>query len=264
MSLIEDCAGLAGAEPQTWGTSLMNATIFVGLDVHKETVAEGRRGGEVLQLGNFLNRPDPIEKLVERLAKGNRTLSFCYEAGPCGYGLFRQLVALGHDCVVAAPSLIPMKAGDRVKTDRRDAVMLAELHRAGGPRQGLVHDRADHAQRMIPPNSSFKIDVAKQRPRPFVLASHDSIPRPTQKQNHKAIPVATDFFNSLLSCSLSMGCARLFALASPRRSCCHAHGRRRGLRRRLSKLSCAGWLPHDRGFVLGCLSLGASVDRAGS
>ena len=135
MSLIEDCAGLAGAEPQTWGTSLMNDTIFVGLDVHKETiavaVAEGRRGGEVLQLGNFLNRPDHIKKLVERLARGNRRLSFCYEAGPCGYGLYRQLVALGHDCMVAAPSLIPMKAGDRVKTDRRDAVMLAKLHRAG-------------------------------------------------------------------------------------------------------------------------------------
>jgi hypothetical protein len=81
MSLIEGCAGLAGAEPQTRGTSLMNDTIFVGLDVHKETiavaVAEGRRGGEVLQLGNFLNRPDHIEKLVARLAKGNRTLSFC-------------------------------------------------------------------------------------------------------------------------------------------------------------------------------------------
>src|SRR5271165_3148373 len=113
----------------------MNDTIFVGLDVHKETiavaVAEGRRGGEVLQLGNFLNRPDHIEKLVERLARGSRTLSFCYEAGPCGYGLFRQLVALGHDCMVAVPSLIPMKAGDWVKTDRRDAVMLAKLHRAG-------------------------------------------------------------------------------------------------------------------------------------
>jgi transposase len=147
MSLIEDCAGLAGAEPQTWGTSLMNATIFVGLDVHKETVAEGRRGGEVLQLGNFLNRPDPIEKLVERLAKGNRTLSFCYEAGPCGYGLFRQLVALGHDCMVAAPSLIPMKAGDRVKTDRRDAVMLAKLHRAGELTAVWVPDDAHEAMR---------------------------------------------------------------------------------------------------------------------
>ena len=129
----------------------MNDTIFVGLDVHKETiavaVAEGRRGGEVLQLGNFLNRPDPIKKLVARLANGNRTLSFCYEAGPCGYGLYRQLVALGHDCMVAAPSLIPMKAGERVKTDRRDAVMLAKLHRAGELTAVWVPDDAHEAMR---------------------------------------------------------------------------------------------------------------------
>ena|SRR6188472_1140544 len=55
----------------------------------------------------------------------------CYEAGPCGYGLHRLLTGWGHDCVVVAPSLIPMKAGDRVKTDRRDALMLARLHRVG-------------------------------------------------------------------------------------------------------------------------------------
>src|SRR5208282_1029601 len=87
------------------------------------------------------------EKLVARLAKGNRTLSFCYEAGPCGYGLFRQLVALGHDCMVAAPSLIPMKAGDRVKTDGRDAVMLAKLHRAGELTAVWVPDDAHEAMR---------------------------------------------------------------------------------------------------------------------
>ena len=151
MSPIEDCAGLAGAEPQTWGTGLMNNIVFVGLDVRKAiiavAVAEGARGGEVRELGNFINHPDHIKKLVERLAKGGRSLSFCYEAGPCGYGLYRQLIGLGHDCVVVASSLIPMKPGDRVKTDRRDAVMLAKLHRAGKLTAVWVPDDAHEAMR---------------------------------------------------------------------------------------------------------------------
>lgn len=94
-------------------------------------IAEGRRGGEVRHVGVFPNRPDHIAKLVERLSRNGRQLGFCYEAGPCRYGLQRQLTELGHDCIVVAPSLIPMKAGDRVKTDRRDAAMLAKLHRPG-------------------------------------------------------------------------------------------------------------------------------------
>ena len=94
-------------------------------------VAEGVRGGEVRQLGIFPNRAEVIAKLAGRLAREGRELSFCYEAGPCGYGLQRQLEGLGHACVVVAPSLIPSKPGDRVKTDRRDALSLAKLHRAG-------------------------------------------------------------------------------------------------------------------------------------
>ena len=144
-------AGLAGAEPQTWGTGLVDDIIFVGLDVHKATVsvaiAEAGRGGEVRHVGVVANRPDHIGKLVERLAKGGRRLSFCYEAGPCGYGLYRQLTGLGHTCLVVAPSLIPMKAGDRVKTDRRDAVMLAKLHRAGELSAVWVPDDAHEAMR---------------------------------------------------------------------------------------------------------------------
>ena len=112
----------------------MDNITFVGLDVHKATVciavAEGGRGGDVRQLGVFENRPEILSKVVSRLSKGGRRLSFCYEAGPCGYGLHRLLTGYGHECVVVAPSLIPMKAGDRVKTDRRDALMLAKLHRA--------------------------------------------------------------------------------------------------------------------------------------
>ena len=129
----------------------MNDIIFVGLDVHKATVAvaaaEGLRGGEVRQVGTIPNRADAIAKLAATLAKGGRRLIFCYEAGPCGYGLHRQLTALGHECMVVAPSLIPMKAGDRVKTDRRDAVMLAKLHRAGELTAVWVPDGAHEAMR---------------------------------------------------------------------------------------------------------------------
>jgi transposase len=111
-------------------------------------VACGARGGEVRQLGNFLNRADHGGKLVERLSKtGGQQLRFCHEAGPCGYGLRRQITALGHKCVVVAPSLIPMKAGDRIQTDRRDAVMLAKLHRAGELTAVWVPDAAHEAMR---------------------------------------------------------------------------------------------------------------------
>lgn len=129
----------------------MDDITFVGLDVHKATVciavAEGGRGGEVRQLGVFENRPEILSKVASRLSKGGRRLSFCYEAGPCGYGLHRLLTGYGHECVVVAPSLIPMKAGDRVKTDRRDALMLAKLHRAGELTAIWIPDAAHEAMR---------------------------------------------------------------------------------------------------------------------
>ena len=85
--------------------------------------------------------------MAGRLVRPGRRLSFCYEAGPCGYGLHRLLTGLGHDCAVIAPSLIPVKAGDRVKTDRRDALMLAKLHRAGELTAVWVPDVAHEAMR---------------------------------------------------------------------------------------------------------------------
>ncbi len=108
---------------------------YVGLDVHKETisvaVAEGGLRWEVRYFGIIENRPAALRKLAERLGYEGRKLRFCYQAGPCGYGVYRQLTGLGHDCAVVAPSLIPRRPGDRVKTDRRDCLGLAKLDRAG-------------------------------------------------------------------------------------------------------------------------------------
>jgi transposase len=125
----------------------MQHTRFIGLDVHKErisvAVAESGRSGTVEYLGEIANEPSAISKVCDRLARPGKRLSFCYEAGPCGYGVHRQLASLGHRCEVVAPSLIPKKPGDRVKTNRRDASMLARLHRAGELTAIWVPD-ADH------------------------------------------------------------------------------------------------------------------------
>ena len=106
---------------------------YVGLDVHKAdivvAVAEGGLRGEVREYGRIVNRPAALERLARKLGHDGVKLRFCYEAGPCGYGIQRQLSALGHECVVVAPSLIPKRAGDRIKTDRRDAANLARLDR---------------------------------------------------------------------------------------------------------------------------------------
>jgi transposase len=123
---------------------------YVGLDVHKETIAVAVAdcdGGEVRYFGEIGNTPEAIQKLVKLLRKGEAQLSFCYEAGPCGYVIHRQLSDLGWDCQVVAPSLIPKKAGDRVKTDRRDALSLARLHRAGELTAVWVPDGAQEALR---------------------------------------------------------------------------------------------------------------------
>jgi transposase len=161
----------------------MDDIIFVGLDVHKATVciavAEGGRGGDVRQLGVFENRPEILNKVVSRLSKGGRRLSFCYEAGPCGYGLHRLLTGYGHECVVIAPSLIPMKAGDRVKTDRRDALMLAKLHRAGELTAIWIPDAAHEAMRDLVRARATAVRVlvkARQHLQGFLLR-HDRIYR---------------------------------------------------------------------------------------
>lgn len=107
---------------------------YVGMDVHKDSitiaVAEGTRGGEIRVFGKIRPSSEAVKKALVKIAGGNE-IEVAYEAGPTGYGLYRQLKALGYECVVVAPSLIPQKSGDRVKTDRRDAQNLAKLLRAG-------------------------------------------------------------------------------------------------------------------------------------
>src|SRR5712692_10839589 len=99
---------------------------YVGLDVHAETIAGAvaEADGEVRSLGILPNRPEAIAKLIRKLGPREH-LRVCYEAGPCGYVLYWQLTRLGVPCDVVAPTLVPVKPGDRVKTDRRDAEKLA-------------------------------------------------------------------------------------------------------------------------------------------
>jgi transposase len=128
--------GLAGTWPDAKGGTMQRQTeLFVGLDTSKTKIsvalAEEGREGEVRFLGHIDNRPEVVRRLVSKLSNKHRKLLFCYEAGPTGYGLQRQIAELGHDCTIVAPSLIPKRAGEHVKTNRRDAVTLARLHRAG-------------------------------------------------------------------------------------------------------------------------------------
>lgn len=124
---------------------------FVAFDTSKlhnaVAIAESGRTGEVRFLGEIETTEAATAKLVRKLAGKYRRLMFCYEAGPTGYGLHRLIKNLGHDCIVVAPSLIPKKAGERVKTNRRDAVVLAKLLRAGELTAVWVPDPRHEAMR---------------------------------------------------------------------------------------------------------------------
>jgi transposase len=124
---------------------------FVGFDTSKlrnaVAIAEGGRDGEVRFFGEIDNTTEATAKLVRKLAGKYERLTFCYEAGPTGYGLYRQITGLGHGCNVVAPSLVPKKPGVRVKTNRRDAVSLAKLLRAGELTAVWVPDEGHEAMR---------------------------------------------------------------------------------------------------------------------
>jgi transposase len=140
---------------------------FVGLDVHAETiaVAVAEKDGEVRSLGTISNREQSIRKLVTKLS-GCGTWRACYEAGPTGYTLYWQLTKLGIECMVVAPTLVPMKAGDRVKTDRRDAERLAKSFRAGDLTPVWVPDAAHEALRdLVRAREAAKKDQLRARHR---------------------------------------------------------------------------------------------------
>lgn len=146
---------------------------FVGLDVHAETVAVAVAdpGEEVRSLGTIPNRPESIRRLVRKLGPPEQ-LRACYEAGPTGYVLYWQLAQLGVKCDVIAPTLVPVKAGDRVKTDRRDAEKLARCHRAGDLTAVWVPDAAHEALRdLVRAREAAKKDQlrAKHRLTKFLL-----------------------------------------------------------------------------------------------
>ena len=108
---------------------------FVGIDTaknkHALAIADPGRDREIRYLGEIDSAPAAVERMIRKLAGRYEKLYFGYEAGPTGYGLYRQVRALGHDCIVVAPSLVPKRPGERVKTNRRDAATLARLLRAG-------------------------------------------------------------------------------------------------------------------------------------
>jgi transposase len=148
---------------------------YVGLDTHKETIAVAvadAMGGKARYYGEIANTPEAIKKLVGKLCPDGERISFCYEAGPCGYGVYHQINQLGHHCSVVAPSLIPIKPGDRVKTDRRDCEGLSRLDRAGELTSVWVPDQEQEAMRdltRIREDMKALERISKQRLTAFLL-----------------------------------------------------------------------------------------------
>jgi transposase len=140
---------------------------FLGLDVHAETIAVAiaEPDGEVRSLGTIANREESIRKLIRKLGPAEQ-LRACYEAGPTGFVLYWQLTQLGVECAVVAPTLVPKKSGDRVKTDRRDALKLARSHRSGDLTAVWVPDEDSEALRdLVRAREAAKQDQLRARHR---------------------------------------------------------------------------------------------------
>jgi len=145
-----------------------HSEVYVAFDTaklkHAVAIAEGGRSGEIRFVGEIENRPATIERLMKKLARRYKKLQVCFEAGPTGYGLYRQMQGLGHDCLVVAPALIPRRAGERVKTNRRDALTLARLFRAGELTGVWVPDEVHEAVRdLVRGRMTAAEDVRRKR-----------------------------------------------------------------------------------------------------
>jgi transposase len=144
-----------------------NSEVFIGIDTSKlrnaVAIADGVRGGEVRYQGEIDATDAATRKLVATLSGKYSKLTFCYEAGPTGYGLYRLITSLGHECIVVAPSLVPTKRGDRIKTNRRDAENLAKLLRAGELTAVWVPDERHEAMRDLSRARETAIDDLKRK-----------------------------------------------------------------------------------------------------
>ena len=150
--------------------------VFVGMDVSKSRIAvalaEGGGAGEARFLGEIEASEASVTKLVRRLSAKHGKLTFSYEAGPTGYGVYRLIGELGHECRVVAPSLIPRRPGDRVKTNRRDALSLARLLRAGELTAVWAPDERHEAMRdlvRVRAAGAFDLRVKRQQAGAFLL-----------------------------------------------------------------------------------------------
>jgi len=157
---------------------MKNGSIFVGLDAHKESIdialVEGDRNSTVRYYGTIGGDLADLDKAVMKIKKAHPEASFhfVYEAGPCGYGIYRYLTKAGHECMVVAPSMIPKRSGSRIKTDRRDSIMLASLHRAGELTPVYVPKEEDEAMRDLVRARQDAVKagrVAKQQLKGFLL-----------------------------------------------------------------------------------------------
>ena len=130
---------------------MKKSSMYVGLDVHKNSIevaiAESGRCNEVRSYGRIDGSLAALDKVIRKLESKGSTLFFVYEAGPCGYEIYRHLSNKGYDCIVVAPSMIPKQSGNRIDNDRRDAQMLARLRRAGELTNIYVPSMEDEAMR---------------------------------------------------------------------------------------------------------------------